>query len=134
LAASAGTAATVVLAPISAQTAQKASKLIANGTRKIGGSIGNLSKLSTGINGIADNANLLTKYNEQITNRLTSFSTSLGGWNSELPTFIQSIGTYGQTGLYATKTEELQGYIVSDMGSINQEQVELKTPKFTFGI
>ena len=163
-AAAATASATGVGAIVGAPTAQKGAELIAAGTTKIGGSIGNLNGLKTVITGMASNSALLNEYNTTIGGALGNFNNAIGGWNDAITPFITSIGSLDYTA-YGSEATRLKGVVGEDelalgisqpdKGSDNNvevsdntqgqesevapvdqvvQNVELKTPKFQFGI
>lgn len=151
-------------AVVGAPTAQKADELIAAGTTKIGGSIGSLNGLKTVITGMASNSALLNEYDTTIGGALGKFNSAIGGWNNAITPFITSIGSldYVEYGSEATRLIRVVGEDEAALGisqpandsdndgevsgaaqrqesegaPVDQvvQNVELKTPKFQFGI
>ena len=149
---------------VGAPTAQKADELIAAGTTKIGGSIGSLNGLKTVITGMASNSALLNEYNTTIGGALGNFNNAIGGWNNAITPFITSVGSldYAAYGSKATELkgvveedEAVLGISQPANDSDNKggvsgaaqrqeseeapadqvvQNVELKTPKFQFGV
>ena len=162
-----GTAASLIPgagAVISTTAAQKGQELIAAGTTKTTGSVGNLQKIAQGIGGLQNNTTLLSTFENAIGGALKSFDDMVGGWNNVVTPLITSLGTLGIEGAYATETYSLVETVLADKETIAEYQeqnpstqnqagktntdttgltssnendkkaYELQTPKFSFGI
>lgn len=158
LASSAATGATGVLAPVSAVTAKKGKDLIAAGTKKITGSVGSLADLKNVILGSASNKSLASLFEKTTSASISAFNGAVGSWGEGITPFIESIGSYTPGGDLESQaweliectmndTEALGGQSVAILNSeiesneneVDKQQsenpiVELKTPKFKFGV
>lgn len=149
---------------ISTTAAQKGQELIAAGTTKTTGSVGNLQKIAQGIGGLQNNATLLSTFENAIGKALKSFDDMVGGWNNVVTPLITSLGTLGVESAYNTSAQELTKTVLKDQETIAEYQeqnpttqnqttetntegtvltsnseegkkpYELQTPKFSFGI